>query len=143
MHPRSMSIPITCAPHRQDPLFHVLYGANEGYIRGLVEESVISVSRQYPTQGVREALHLMRPAPGDSLDKLRARFFMLLNEDEGMRRELGAPPRKGSPMTSLCQHKARRFYDELCDDILPGFTHNETVRLSELVDQLRAAYLQA
>ena len=136
-------MPSTCPPQRQDPLFYVLYGANEAFIRGLIEESVISVAREYPTAGVRDALHLMRPTETDSPHKLRAKFFMLLNEDEAMRRRLSEPPARGSAMRALCPQKARRFYDELCDEILPGYMECQPTSLADLVDRLREAYLHS
>ena len=138
-----MSIPSTCVATCQDPLFHVLYGANVDYIVGMIEESVISIAREYPTPGVRDALHLLRPQAGDSLNRLRAKFFMLLNEDEQTRRKLSAPPPRPTAMRSVCPHKARRFYDELCDDILPAFVHCQPTPLAELVDRLREAYLRS
>ena len=45
MQPLRMSIPITCFPGRQDILFHVLYGANEGSIRSLIEQAAIDIAR--------------------------------------------------------------------------------------------------
>ena len=138
-----MSIPITCFPGRQDILFHVLYGANEGSIRSLIEQAAIDIAREYPTDGVRAALHRMRPQDSDSLNKLRARFFALLGEAEAMRRRLSAPASGPGMPSPLCEHKARLFYDELCDDLLPAFVQNQTLRLDQFVDSLREAYLRS
>ena len=78
MQPLRMSIPITCFPStRQDILFHVLYGGNAASMRSLIEQAAIDIAREYPTDGVRDALQRMRPREDDSVNKLRARFFML------------------------------------------------------------------
>ena len=144
MQPLSMSIPITCFPGRQDILFHVLYGGNEANIRSLIEQAIIDISREYPTDGVRAALQRMRPQESDSLNKLRARFFMLLAEDEAMRKRLSEPGAQGAGMPApLCEHKARLFYDELCDELLPAFMQKQSVRLDEFTESLREAYLHS
>jgi len=134
-----MSIPITC---QHDMLFHVLYGGDANHIRALIDESIIDIAREYPTDGVRNALHRVRHTDRDSLDKLRVRFFMLLSEDEAMRKRLSSPrPQKGRYVAPVCEHKARLFYDELCDRLLPEFIQNETITLSECVDQIRDMYI--
>lgn len=132
--------PISC--HQHDALFLVLYGANPPHLRALVDEAIIDISRDYPTEGVREALHRMRPTDLDSLHKLRARFFMLLSEDEGMRRRLSEPRKpKVGVMRAFSPRRARPFYDELCDEIIPDFVQNESATLEHFVDRLREAYL--
>ena len=136
-------MPSTCVPSCQDALFHVLYGGNMAFVAGLIEEAVISLAREYPTQGVNGALQLLRPVEGDSLNHLRVKFFVLLNEDEASRVRLGTQPPRPSTMRALCPHKARRFYDELCDELLPAFVQNYTMQLADMVDQLREAYLHS
>lgn len=138
-----MSIPITCFPGRQDILFHVLYGGHEANVRSLIEQATIDISREYPTDGVRQALQRMRPQEHDSLNKLRARFFMLLSESDAMRQRLSMPVSHPSMPSPVCEHRARLFYDELCDEVLPWFVQNQTIRLDELVDRLREAYLHS
>ncbi len=141
MHPRRMSIPTTCQAHNKDIIFHVLYGGNRALVWGLIEESVIGVAREYPSDGVRDALQLMRPHERDCMNKLRVKFFMLLNEDEAMRRALCEPLKTYSYIQPLSLHKARRLYDELSDSMLPAFVQDETVSLEDFVDRLRSAYL--
>lgn len=131
-----MSTPITC---RNDVLFCVLYGANTESVVGMIEESVLNIAEEYPSGGVKEALQLLRPAEGDSLNNLRVKFFLLLNEDERMRGRLCRV--QHHQMTSLCERKAERFYDSLCDDLIPVWIKDETVTLEDFVDRLRAAYL--
>ena len=144
LQPLRMSIPITCfPPGRQDLVFHVLYGGNEASIRSLIDQTAIDIAREYPTDGVREALHRMRPQDSDSLNKLRARFFMLLGESEAMRRRLSAPMSSPGMPSPFCEHRARLFYDELCDDLLPAFVQNQNLRLDQFVDNLREAYLHS
>jgi len=139
-----MSIPITCfAGGRQDFLFHVLYGGNEASVRSLIEQAAIDIAREYPTDGVREALQRMRPRDDDSLNKLRARFFMLLAGSDAMRQRLSAPSTGACMPGPVCEDKARLFYDELCDELLPAFVQNQTVRLDEFVDGLREPYLHS
>jgi hypothetical protein len=136
-----MSIPITCtaAFQRKDVLFYVLFGANADYICRLIEDSVINVAREYNSEGVSDALQLLRPHPLDSLHRTQMRFFLLLNEDETMRRHLSAL--KSNLMTSLCPHKAERFYDALCDELIPSWIKDGRMTSEAFVDSLRAAYL--
>lgn len=143
MQPLRMSIPITCFPGRQDILFHVLYGANEPNIRGLIEQAAIDIAREYPTDGVCQALQRMRPRDDDCLNQLRARFFMLLAESDAMRRRLSEPQPGPCMPGPVCEHKARLFYDELCDELLPAFVQNQALRVDEFVDMLREAYLHS
>jgi hypothetical protein len=139
-----MSIPITCFPGaRQDVLFHVLYGGNQASVRSLIEQAAIDIAREYPTDGVRDALQRLRPRDSDSLNKLRARFFVLLCESDAMRRRLSAPAAGSCMPAPVCEDRARLFYDELCDELLPAFVQNQTVRLDEFIDQLREAYLRS
>lgn len=147
MQPARMSMPMTCAPavaslQRRDVLFYVLFGANVDYFRGLIEESVLNISREYPgSDCVAEALQLMRPAEGDSLVALQIKFFVLLNEDETMRRSLASVKGKHPMVVSLCPHKAERFYDDLCERLLPWWMRDCRVSHAEFVDAIRAAYL--
>jgi hypothetical protein len=143
LHPARMSMPITCqctaAFQRKDVLFYVLFGANMDYIRRLIEESVVNIAREYACEGVVEALQLMRPQETDSLHTLQIRFFLLLNEDEAMRRRLADI--KSHVMVSLCPYKAERFYDALCDELVPVWIKDCRVSHEAFVDSLRASYL--
>ena len=154
-----MSMPITCGGggvmgcQRQDVLFHVLYVANREYISRLIEESVINIAREYGncaadeggSSGVTEALQLMRPTPRDSQHALQIKFFLLLNEDETMRRNLSNVKLKGAgslrSVCSLCPHKAERFYDSLCEQLIPQWIKDCRVTHEAFVDSLRAAYM--
>ncbi len=139
---------------RQDVLFHVLYVANKEYISRLIEESVINIAREYGhssaaegggSSGVTEALQLMRPTARDSQHALQIKFFLLLNEDETMRRNLSNVRLKGAgslrSVCSLCPHKAERFYDSLCEQLIPQWIKDCRVTHEAFVDSLRAAYL--
>lgn len=136
-------MPITCqctaAFQRKDILFYVLFGANMDYIRRLIEESVVNISREYPSDGVINSLQLMRPQETDSLHHLQIRFFLLLNEDETMRARIADV--KSHIMVSLCPYKAERFYDALCDELVPMWIKDCRVSNEAFVDMLRAAYL--
>lgn len=132
---------MTCRIHKQDVLFYVLYGSNLEYIRNLIEECVINIAQEYPSDGVREILQRMRPCPSDSLQKLRAKFFLLLNEDEKMRRQIDQV--KSTVIVPLSPHKGRRFYDEIADDIFPTWIEKEALDLNYLVDSLQSAYLHS
>jgi hypothetical protein len=138
-----MSIPITCqytaAFQRKDVLFYVLFGSNADYIRRMIEESVVNIAREYPSDGVADALQLIRPRESDSLQCLRIRFFLLLNEDEVMRRNLA--DLRSNVMVGLCPFKAERFYDDLCDELIPMWIKNHDVKPDDFVDLLRATYL--
>lgn len=126
-------------------LSHVLYGANTDFIARLIEESVINVAREYNTEGVAEALQMLRPTQGDSLLKLQIKFFLLLNEDETMRRNLSNVREKGQTgmlmVCSLCPFKAERFYDALCDELIPEWIKDCTVSHASFVENIRNTYL--
>ncbi len=137
-------MPITCASQtvgKRDVLFYVLFGANTDYFRRLIEESVVNIAREYPSDGVADALQLMRPAPTDSLHTLQIKFFLLLNEDEAMRRSLSNVKPGHALVGSLCGYKAERFYDELCERLVPTWIQDARVSHESFVDSLRAAYL--
>jgi hypothetical protein len=130
---------------RRDVLFLVLFNGNMDYIARLIEESVINVSREYPNEGVIEALQLLRPAPGDSLHKMQIKFFVLLNEDEAMRRNLANVKLKGVgsslSVCSLCPHKAERFYDALYEEHIPAWVQCKDVSQADFMESLRQSYL--
>ena len=136
-------MPITCtaaAFQRKDVLFYVLFGANIDYIRRLIEASVVNIAREYHTaEGVADALQLMRPQSTDSLHRTQIRFFLLLNEDETMRRRVSEL--KSTVMVSLCPYKAERFYDLLCDELIPTWIQGCRFTNEAFVDALRAGYL--
>lgn len=136
-----MSTPITCLPKRQDALFHVLYGSDYVYIQKLIEESVINICREYPTMGVHESVVYMRPHISDTLDKLRAKFFILLMQDMTMRAKLAEEKGKGHIVKHVCKYKAVYFYNALMDDIIPAFAQDQTMTHAELVNRLRDAYI--
>ena len=108
-------------------------------ISRLIEESVLNIASEYNGTGVKEGLQLMRPQPGDSLYKLQIKFFVLLNEDERMRLHLSNV--KSPVMISLCPYKAERFYDSLCDELIPTWIKNETISCDTFVDTIRQTYL--
>lgn len=145
MQPERMSIPMTCGTAKRDVLSHVLYGANLDYIARLIEESVINLSRVYPFESVIEALHGLRPQEGESLDRLRIKFFLLLNEDEAMKRNLSNVREEGQTgmllVCSLCPYKANSFYDALCEDLIPEWIKDCRKDHASFVDSLRHAYL--
>ena len=134
-------MPITCHHPLKDVIFHVLFVCNPDYVRFLVEETVIGIAAEYNSDGVKSALQEMRPQDSDSLSKLQARFFMLLNEDEHMRRKVSQP--QSAYVHALPPHKAERFYDDLCDNILPAWIKNEHEGCEALIDRIRESYLRA
>ena len=144
MQAGSTSIPMTCPLlQNQTVLFHVLYGGNAEFVTGLVRESLGNVRREYPHEGVLEALRGLEPDEGDSLNRLRVKFFVLLDLDEQMRRHLCNVDARQSCMCSLPLAKAERFYAELHDVLLPAWVKNEEVDLSAFVDMLQEAYLHS
>ena len=134
---------VAVLPQRQDMLFYMLYGGNIDLFRRLIEESVVNIAREYPHDGVAEALQLLRPKADDSVHALQLKFFLLLNEDETMRRSL-SNVRAGHPhFVSLCPRKAERFYDDLCERLVPAWIKDSRVTHADFVDALRAAYLNS
>lgn len=107
----------------------------------MIEESVIHISREYSSPGVHEALQKIRPSEMDTLDKLRARFFILLNQDMHMRKRLSKDPGKSCILSNVCDHKANRFYDELNNKVIPAFAQDETMSLDAFIESLRDTYI--
>lgn len=144
-------MPITCLMNKkQDTLFHALYCSDIHYLKQLIEQSVIQLSREYPSQGVLDALHQIRPTEEDTLDMLRAKFFILLNEDETMRKFIANPSGEKTKknkdigfITPLCPHKAVCFYDELNNQVLPAWAQDQTIPLFVFIDMIREVYLHS
>lgn len=99
----------------------------------------------------------MRPAASDSVNVLRIKFFMLLCENEDMKKRISGKRTNGL-IAPLCLEKARLFYDELCDELIPEFLQvqislkkcfrnylwqDESISLAEFVDKLRTSYLHS
>lgn len=148
MQPERMSMPITCtaAFHQRDVLFYVLFGMNPDYIKRLIEESVVGMAREHHLRGgVVDALQQLRPGADDSLHRLQIKFFVLLNEDETMRKNLGNVREAGQTgmlmVASLCPFKAERFYDTLSDELVPRWIKDCGVTREAFVDSVRQAYL--
>jgi hypothetical protein len=152
LHDCKMSMPMTCLMNKkQDTLFHALYCSDIHYLKQLIEQSVIQLSREYPSQGVLDTLHQIRPQEDDSLDMLRAKFFILLNEDEDMRKFVANPSGESTKkknkdigfITPLCPEKAIYFYDELNHHVLPSFAQDQTIPLHTFIDMIREVYLHS
>ena len=141
MHAVRMSTPTTCPGARKDVLFHVLYGGSPEYVARLIEQSALQLAEDYPRDGVRQALQLIRPSASDPLHVLQIKFFVLLNEDARMRRKIAEVQACG--VCGLGPHKAERFYDALSDDLFPTWVKDERVSHAEFVDRLRGSYLCA
>ena len=142
-------MPMTCAAPqggKRDMLSHVLYGSNRELVVRLIEESVVNLGREYSgSEGVVDALQQLRPREGEALCRLQIKFFVLLNEDETMRRNLSNVREEGQTgmlmVCSLCPFKAERFYDSLCDELIPAWVKDSHVSHAAFVDSLRQAYL--
>lgn len=141
LHDCRMSTPITCLPQRQDTLFHVLFGSDNLFIQKLIEESIIFLSREYKHVKVHDALVRMRPTPEDTLDKLRAKFFILLNQDQDMKKNIGTSQGKSCIVGNVDDHKAVRFYDELNAVLIPNFAQDQTMTLETFITNIRDTYL--
>jgi hypothetical protein len=78
---------------------------------------------------------------------LQIKFFVLLNEDETMRRNLSHVEERGQTgmlmACSLCPHKAERFYDTLCDELAPTWIQDCEIPHEAFVDAIRQAYLSS
>ena len=127
----------------QDSLMHLLYsGSSEALLRGLIAESMRNISASYPTEGVRRALVRLVPGPDASLVSLRALFFLLLNQDCHMRARV-CQDRLAGYLPALCPYKACRLFDQLRDEVVPGWIKDERVGLLLFVERLKDAYLVA
>jgi hypothetical protein len=136
-----MSTPITCLPNRQDVLFHTLFGSDAVFISRLIEESIIYLSREYPNAKVHDVLTKMRPKSGDTLNKLRAKFFILLNQDTETKKKIGASQGKSCIVSNVCEHKAARFYEDLNSILIPNFAQDQTMPVDMFIENIRDCYL--
>lgn len=82
------------------------------------------------------------PTHNESLLSLRAKFFILLHEDEYTRKELVQRKTKAIGFFGpVPVEKANRFYESLHNELLHQWVSNETISLHDFVDSLRMAYL--
>lgn len=107
----------------------------------LIEESVINISREYSSDGVKDIIVQMRPKAEDTVDMLRAKFFLLIHQDEKMRKRLDMQQGKSSIVKEVDTHKACRFYDDLGSIVIPNYMQNQTISLQDFVQELRETYL--
>lgn len=83
-------------------------------------------------------------ADRDSLLTLRAKLFVLLDQDEVTRNELVKRNTKYiGHFGPVPLEKANRFYLALHKEVLPRWVSDETMTLDMLLDELRSAYLVA
>jgi hypothetical protein len=141
-----MSMPRICQTppgQYQDILMHIIYsGGAEPLLRFLIAESLKNIAEDFPTPGVRAALASLAPAVDTPLAGLRARFFLLLNQDQRMRVRL-CHGKISAHLAPVCAYKACCLYAQLSESVVPAWIKNETITLLDLVDHLKDAYLVA
>ena len=121
---------------------YALYCSDPDYLTRLILSAIAGVDGAHGTEGVRQALEVYRPADTDCLHTLRAKFLVLLDQDEATRVRLTTYRPPGvRDLVPLCPAKANRFYADLHKDLLPGWVRDETVSLSDFVDRARMTYL--
>jgi hypothetical protein len=142
LHDERMSIPMTCTPHK-DWLFYVLYCGDSLMISDIIRQCIKNIGMYYENDPeIVEILTQYLPKPADSLLYLRSKLFILLNEDETTRRELVEKQKIGvGYFGPIPLSKANRFYVTLHSQIIPQWVSNEDITLSDLIDNLRMAYL--
>lgn len=111
------------------------------FMMRLIEESIINISREYACEGVHDALADMRPSNKETIDKLRAKFFIMLNQDQQMRKKLSEDSGKSSIVKHVCKFKASVFYKALKTRVIPDFAQDESMSLETFIDNLRDCYL--
>jgi hypothetical protein len=122
---------------------HLLYnGGAVPLLRALISESSRNISETFPTEGVMNALKDIQPGPDASLSCLRARFFLLLNQDHLMRARL-CQERVAGHVAPVCPHKACGLYDQLNETVVPLWIKDERIGLHDFVERLKDAYLVA
>lgn len=115
--------------------------ADPDFIKRLIEESVIYISREYPNKAVHEALVSLRPSETDSLNKLRAKFFILLNQDMHMHKRLVEPTEKSSVLCPVDRFKANVFFEDLNMHLIPAYAQDHKITLEQFIDSIRESYL--
>ena len=138
-------MPMICTPHR-DWLFYILYYGDVKILTELVRQCQSNILGQYRNDpALRQILAKYDPdASRDSLLVLRAKFFVLLHEDEYTRKELVQKPATlyGS-FGPVPLPKANNFYKSLNRQVVPRWVSDEDVQLYDFIDDLRMAYLVA
>ena len=120
---------------------HILYGGSaEALLRTLIIESMNNILKDFPTEGVRQALGPFMPKADTSLASLRVHFCLLLNQDYNMRVKL-CSSRLAWYIPTLCPHKACNFYDQLQEELVPRWIRDENLSLLDLMENLRDSYL--
>ena len=152
MHPDSVSIPMTCAPTtgpvslgdgvHNDWMAYILYHDDAPLLRQVIGSAVASLGVSMKCMPLPDTLAWFGSTQGDSMDMLRAKLVVLLDQDERTRRDFTTfrsdTCRLRQPLPPL---KADRFYGQLHDEVIPKWICNEDVALETFVDDVRMAYL--
>lgn len=143
---------MTCAPRtnfstkpHNDWMFYVLYHDDAQLVRGIIHSCVQHLRQCHCARDhkdLEEALDWFAQTESDSMDKLRAKLFILLDRDEKTRQEFTVfQPKTCQLRACFPVEKANRFYPELHDVIIPQWLPNESRSCRELIDDIRMGYL--
>jgi hypothetical protein len=132
-----MSIPITCT---RDVVMYVLYHGDRDFLAALIQRSTDNINQRQQSEEISMQLELLAPAQDEPMATMRLRFFLLLNIDECMRRELVTED-FGLFLPRLDAAKACGFYDELADRLLPEWLKDESVSTLDVMERITDAYL--
>ena len=138
-------MPMICAPHR-DWLFYILYYGDVKLLSQLIRQCQGNILRRHHHDSALGSL-LERYSPDpqkDPLLVLRAKFFVLLHEDEETRKELAEKAATSfGCFGAVPKPKASNFYHSLHHDVIPKWVSDEDVQLHDFIESLREAYLVA
>jgi len=138
-----MSIPSTC-PHN-DWLLQLLYGSDLDMLRKVIFKAAQSIELTHKCSHVTSVLLLMLSKPNDSINTLRVKMLVLLDQDEPTRAALCAtgPSDLFPTRIPVCPKKASGFFQGLHDELLPRWVKDESVTLGDLIEDARMLYLIA
>lgn len=94
---------------------------------------------------VSSVLLLMLSVPDDSINTLRVKMLVLLDQDEPTRAALCAAGASDlfATRTPVCPKKATGFFHGLHEELLPRWVKDEAVTLVDLIEDARMLYLIA
>lgn len=145
--------------HQRDIVFHVLYGADHDLIMGMVLAMAARLQGATDSVYLEPLLLRLRSSP-PSLDLMRAAWILLMNVDMPTKESIvgsarARQPRKpshpgGGGSTELCKGipqvppgKARLFFIEIRNEVIPRWLENQMLNTSDLVRLVRQSYLNS
>ena len=153
-------------PHN-DWVMYMLYVDDIPLLKQMISSAIMNISAQFfNSQAIGDILKFYEPSPTDTVNKLRCKFLVLLDQvsvllvcipelhltrpnthaeqDEKTRHQLAlyrTDVIRGRK--AIDPEKADRFYDALHENLLPAWARNEDISDDALIDSVRGSYLES